>query len=69
MAAGASGAAEPDLHATMQRATQDGRGAPVGTITVSVGTDGAVFKLNLEGLPVGAHGFHVYEMASAVQPY
>jgi Cu-Zn family superoxide dismutase len=59
--AGASFAQPAELHATINRATQDGSGAAVGTITVTLSTDGAVFKLNLKGLPPGPHGFHVHE--------
>jgi superoxide dismutase, Cu-Zn family len=59
--AGASLAQPAELHATMNRVTQDGTGATVGTVTVTLSTDGAVFKLDLKGLPVGPHGFHVHE--------
>jgi Cu-Zn family superoxide dismutase len=59
--AGAALAQTDELHATMARATQDGTGAPLGTITVTMTPDGAVFKLDLKDLPPGPHGFHVHE--------
>ncbi len=59
--AGAALAQPASLQATMARATQEGAGAPVGTISVTLSTEGAVFKLDLKGLPPGPHGFHVHE--------
>jgi Cu-Zn family superoxide dismutase len=51
------------LHATINRATQDGPGAALGTVTITQAPGGAVFKLELKGLPPGPHGFHVHENA------
>jgi Cu-Zn family superoxide dismutase len=45
----------------MALATPTGPGTAVGDIAVSQSADGAVFKLNLKGLPPGPHGFHVHE--------
>lgn len=53
-------AAAADLTARMERATPTGPGEAIGTITVSAGAGGAVFKLDLKGLPPGPHGFHVH---------
>jgi len=59
--AGTPVALAADLRATMDRATPEGPGEPIGTVTVTVGQAGAVFKLDLKGLPPGPHGFHVHE--------
>ncbi len=53
-----------DLTITMQRATPEGPGPVVGTITISASGSGASFKLNLRGLPPGSHGFHVHQNPS-----
>jgi Cu-Zn family superoxide dismutase len=58
---GAALAQPAELHADMARATQDGTGAAVGTVTVTITPAGAVFKLDLKDLPPGPHGFHVHE--------
>src|SRR4051812_38486418 len=50
-----------DITVTMRKATQEGNGDPIGTITISASTTGAVFQLDLHGLPPGAHGFHIHE--------
>jgi superoxide dismutase, Cu-Zn family len=46
---------------TMRKATQEGIGDPIGTITISASTAGALFQLDLHGLPPGTHGFHIHE--------
>jgi len=48
----------------MAMATASGKGADVGTVTVSDGKDGVSLKLDLHGLPPGEHGFHVHENPS-----
>jgi Cu-Zn family superoxide dismutase len=53
-----------DLVVTMHRATQDGTAESLGTVTIAASDDGAVFKLDLHGLPPGPHGFHVHENAN-----
>jgi len=53
-----------DLTVTMHRTTADGTGEELGTITVTAAPAGAVFKLDLHGLPPGAHGFHLHENAA-----
>jgi Cu-Zn family superoxide dismutase len=54
-------AAAADLVVRMQKATPDGTGEALGTITIS-SVDGAVaVRLDLHGLPPGPHGFHVHE--------
>lgn len=57
--AGAPAMAE-SLHAPMALATPTGSGAAVGVISVTEGPDGALFTLDLHGLPPGPHGFHVH---------
>ena len=58
------GVAAPALSRTltvpMALATATGPGADVGIITVEQGPAGAVFNLDLHGLPPGPHGFHVH---------
>lgn len=53
-----------DLTATMHKVTQDGTGEEVGTIAISATSAGTQFKVQLHGLPPGAHGFHVHENAN-----
>src|SRR5579859_969974 len=48
------------LKAPMALATATGPGASVGTVTITEGSDGAKFALDLHGLPPGPHGFHVH---------
>lgn len=50
-----------DPTATMNKVTAEGVGEAVGTVTVSLSPAGAVFHVNLKGLPAGAHGFHVHD--------
>jgi len=45
----------------MAAATQDGTGDAVGTVSISVSTEGAQFRLALHGLPPGPHGFHIHQ--------
>jgi Cu-Zn family superoxide dismutase len=52
-----------DLTVTMKKATQDGTGETLGTVTVSNTDGGAAFKLALHGLRPGPHGFIVHENA------
>jgi Cu-Zn family superoxide dismutase len=52
-----------DLTVTMYKATQDGTGAAIGTVTISDSDAGATFKLALHGLPPGPHGFLVHQNA------
>lgn len=54
-------AAAPELSVTLMRATPTGPGESIGTVTISNSPAGAVFALNLTGLPAGAHGFHVHQ--------
>jgi Cu-Zn family superoxide dismutase len=46
------------LHAAMALATATGPGDAIGSITISQTPAGAVFHLDLHGLPPGQHGFH-----------
>jgi superoxide dismutase, Cu-Zn family len=54
--------AAPELNVTLMRATPTGPGDSVGAVTISNSAGGAVFALNLTGLPAGTHGFHVHQM-------
>ncbi|MBX3431688.1 MAG: superoxide dismutase family protein [Hyphomonadaceae bacterium] len=47
----------------MSRATPEGAGDAIGTVTIRDSAQGAIFDLNLYGLPPGPHGFHVHETA------
>ncbi len=53
-----------DLTVTMHKTTAEGTGEALGTITIAASPGGAVFKLDLHGLPPGAHGFHLHENAA-----
>jgi len=52
------------LTAPMALTTATGPGDGVGKITITEGPDGAVFSLDLRGLPPGPHGFHVHANGS-----
>jgi len=56
----AAPAVAQSLHAPMALATPTGPGESVGVISVTEGPDGAMFALDLHGLPPGPHGFHVH---------
>ena len=61
-------AAAPALAETvkvpMAMATATGKGPDVGSVTLSDGAGGVVFKLDLHGLPPGEHGFHAHQNPS-----
>ena len=48
----------------MALATADGKGAEVGTVTVSDTPKGVAIAVALHGLPAGEHGFHVHQNGS-----
>lgn len=52
------------LTVTMYKATPNGTGDTLGSITVTDTDGGASFKLNLHGLPPGNHGFQVHDNAN-----
>jgi Cu-Zn family superoxide dismutase len=52
------------LKVPMAMATATGKGAEVGTVTLSDGKGGVTFKVDLHGLPPGEHGFHVHQNPS-----
>jgi Cu-Zn family superoxide dismutase len=53
-----------DITVQMHKATQDGTGESIGTVTISETDAGTALKLDLHGLPPGQHGFHVHENAN-----
>ena len=52
----------------MRKATQDGTGDTVGTITITVSSAGAIFKLDLHGLPPGHTVSTCMKMTAAGRP-
>jgi superoxide dismutase, Cu-Zn family len=56
-------AAAANITATMHKIDASGVGDAVGTVTISGGSSGAVFAIELKGLPPGQHGFHVHTNA------
>lgn len=52
------------ISVAMARTTEGGTGEAMGTVRIRPGDQGALFDLNLFGLPPGAHGFHVHENAN-----
>jgi superoxide dismutase, Cu-Zn family len=52
-----------DLTVTMHKIDMSGTVEAIGTVTISGGSDGAVFTTDLKGLPAGQHGFHIHANA------
>ncbi|MFO1037010.1 MAG: superoxide dismutase [Cu-Zn] SodC [Geminicoccaceae bacterium] len=50
-----------EVQATINLIDANGIGAPIGTVTIADGQDGAVITADLHGLMPGEHGFHVHE--------
>jgi Cu-Zn family superoxide dismutase len=64
LALGLAGAVKAaDLTVTMHKIDMSGTGEAIGTVTISDGSDGAVFTTDLKGLPAGQHGFHIHANA------
>ncbi len=60
-------AASDGLTVQMFKATPEGPGEAIGTVTIMPAQDGgAAFKLALHGLPPGPHGFHVHQNDSCM---
>ena len=53
--------------AQVQRATAEGAGENIGTVTFRDGSGGALISVNLAGLPAGPHGFHIHEHATCAR--
>ena len=62
--ASAAPALAAKLTVPMAMATATGKGAEVGTVTLSDTKGGVSIKLDLHGLPPGEHGFHVHQNPS-----
>ena len=60
LAALGAGPAAATVTADLAMATLSGPGAPVGRVSLSDSPGGAVFVVDLHGLPPGLHGFHVH---------
>ncbi len=61
MALGVATACAGEASVAMTLVNQSGIGATVGSIALSDSSAGAVFKLDLKGLPPGPHGFHIHQ--------
>lgn len=53
-----------DATVKMYEALETGQGKEMGTVTVSQGADRLSYKVDLNGLPAGEHGFHVHDKGS-----
>lgn len=58
---GAANARAGEATVAINLVNQSGTGATIGSIALSDSPAGAVFKLDLKGLPPGPHGFHVHQ--------
>lgn len=61
---GAAGAVQADVVVPMDLVDAQGKVRPVGQVTLSESVHGLVLTPDLQGLPPGAHGFHVHEHGS-----
>lgn len=56
----ADAASAESVTVPMSLATPAGPGDAIGSVTIADSPSGAVFHVDLHGLPAGAHGFHVH---------
>jgi superoxide dismutase, Cu-Zn family len=54
-------AAAQQLNVEINKVSDAGVGAKIGTVTVSEDNKGIVFQVTVNGIPAGPHGFHVHE--------
>jgi Cu-Zn family superoxide dismutase len=54
-------AAPMALTVSLSRATESGPGESLGNVLITGGAGGAVFAIDLQGLPAGQHGFHIHQ--------
>ena len=54
--------AQADITVNMNAVTATGVGESLGTIVISKATHGILLTPQLQGLPPGAHGFHIHEV-------
>ena len=50
-----------DPTGTINKVNAEGVGDAVGTVSVAMSSGGAVFNVNVKGLPPGTHGMHVHD--------